>query len=167
MNHGFRIEKLRRDHAVEDFDCGKEALNRYLIRHALQSQLAEAASTYLVMEGFRVAGFYSLAVGEVAHANAPERVAKGLARYPVPVMLLARLAVNRDDHGRGVGAGLLMDAMARTVQVADIAGVRALVTNAKDDEARAFYEHFQFVGFPHDRYYLHLLIKDLRAAITA
>lgn len=167
MIPGFRVEKLRRDHAVEDFDCGKDALNRYLVRHALQSQLAEAASTYLVLEGFRVAGFYSLAVGEVAHANAPERLVKGLARHPVPVMLLARLAVNRDDHGRGVGAGLLMDAMARTLQVADIAGVRALVTNAKDDQARAFYEHFQFAGFPHDRYYLHLLIKDLRAAITS
>ena len=151
MSRGFRTEKLRRDHAVEEFDCGKEALNRFLIHHALQSQLAGAASTYLVMEGFRVAGFYSLAVGEVAYANAPERLVMGLARHPVPVMLLARLAVNRDDHGRGVGAGLLMDAMARTIQVADIAGVRALVTNAKDDEARAFYEHFQFAGFPQDR----------------
>ena len=164
MNFGIRMEKLRRDHPVDGFDCGNEALNRFLTRHALQSQMAGAANTYLAIDESRVVGFHSLAVGEVAHGAAPERLVKGLARHPV--MLLARLAVNREDQGRGLGAGLLMDAMARTLRVADIAGVRALVTNAKDDGARAFYGHFQFSRFPNDPYYLHLLIKDLRAALA-
>ena len=114
------------------------------------------------MEGDRVIGYYSLAVGAAAHAEAPPRVAKGLARHPVPVMLLARLAVDRAARGLGVGALLLHDALRRTLQAADIAGIRAVIVHAKDDDAKRFYEHFDFDPSPTDAYHLFLLIKGLR-----
>jgi predicted N-acetyltransferase YhbS len=107
----FRIEKLGRQHVLESFDCGKEPLNRFLVRHAMQNQQASASQTYLGLADDEVIGFYTLVVGEVAFAEAPERLHKGFARHPVPIMLLARLAVGASWHGRGVGEGLLKDAM--------------------------------------------------------
>jgi GNAT superfamily N-acetyltransferase len=160
----FRIEKLGRQHALESFDCGKEPLNRFLVRHAMQNQQASASQTYLGLADDEVIGFYTLVVGEVAFDRAPERLRKGLARHPVPIMLLARLAVSAGWHGRGIGKGLLKDAMLRTLQAADIAGIRALAVHAKDDEARAFYEAFDFVPSPTDPLHLFMLMKDLKAA---
>lgn len=163
---GLRIEKLDRTHVVEGFDCGKEALNRFLIRHALQSQLSGASNTYLAIAANRVVGFYSLAVGEIAYADAARRLTKGMARHPVPVMLLARLAVASGHQGKKLGAGLLKDAMLRTLQAADLAGIRALVVHAKDDAARGFYERYGFVPSPSDPYHLHILLKDVRRTIA-
>jgi GNAT superfamily N-acetyltransferase len=157
----FVIEKLARHHAVEDFDCGQAALNRFLIRFALSSQHANASQTYVGLADAAVVGFYTLVVGEVAYADAPERLTKGLARHPVPLMLLARLAVGAAWQGKGIGSGLLKDAMRRTVQAADIVGIRALAAHAKDDAARAFYAHFGFVASPTDPLHLFILIKDL------
>jgi GNAT superfamily N-acetyltransferase len=165
MTDAFSVEKLRRDHAVEGFDCGKEPLNRFLIRNALQNQQANASQTYvLVMQG-RVAGYHTLVVGEVAYDEAPERLKKGLARHPVPVMLLARLAVASDCQGRGIGPALLKDALLRTLQAADIAGIRAFMVHAKDDEARAFYAHFDFIASPSDPMHLYVLLKDVKALL--
>jgi GNAT superfamily N-acetyltransferase len=158
----FVVEKLARHHAVEIFDCGQAALNRFLLRFALSSQQANAAQTYVGLADAEIVGFYTLVVGEVAYADAPERLTKGLARHPVPLMLLARLAVSVAWQGRGIGAGLLKDAMRRTVQVADIVGIRALAAHAKDDAARAYYEHFGFVASPSDPLHLFILTKDLR-----
>jgi GNAT superfamily N-acetyltransferase len=160
----FVIEKLARHHVVEDFDCGQAALNRFLIRFALSSQHANASQTYVGLADAAVVGFYTLVVGEVAYADAPERLTKGLARHPVPLMLLARLAVGAAWQGKGIGSGLLKDAMRRTVQAADIVGIRALAAHAKDDAARAFYEHFGFVASPTDPLHVFILTKELRRA---
>ncbi len=156
MSDPLRIEKLRPDHAVAGFDCGQEELNRFLSRFALVNQLAGAAQTYIALSGEAVVGYDSLAVGEVAYDDAPGRLSKGLARHPVPIMLLARLAVGRGSQGQGIGAGLLKDAMLRTVQAADIAGIRALAVHAKDENARRFYEHFGFIPSPTDASHLYL-----------
>jgi len=161
-----RIEKLARTHAVESFDCGREALNRFLIRFALQNQQAGASQTYVALSEFEVVGYYTLVVGQVEHDEAPPRLTKGLARHPVPIMLLARLAVGAAWQGKGLGAGLLKDAMMRTLQAADIAGIRAFAVHAKDDEAKAFYERFDFVASPSDPYHLYRLLKDIRASIA-
>ena len=158
------IHKLDRRHIVETFDCGYEALNRYISRFALNNQTAGSAQTYVALSDEGVVGYYSLAVGAIAHSEAPTRIVKGLARHPVPVMLLARLAVDNEAKGKGLGAALLHDALARTLQAADIAGIRAIIVHAKDDEARRFYEHFDFDPSPTDPYHLYLLIKDLRKA---
>lgn len=156
------IEKLADHHAVAGFECGVEPLDRFLVAHALANQRSGSSQTYVALIGDAVIGYYSLSVGQVLHAGAPKRLAKGLPRYPVPIVLLARLAVHRDWHGQKLGAGLFVDAMRRTIQAADIAGVRALVVHAKDDRAKAFYQHFGFEAFSDDPLTLFRLIKDLR-----
>jgi GNAT superfamily N-acetyltransferase len=158
----FRVEKLTRQHAVDAFDCGEEALNRFLIRFALLNSLANASQTYVGLADEALIGFYTLAVGEVRYEDAPDRLTKGIARHPVPIMLLARLAVQRTWQAKGVGAGLLRDAVLRTLQAADIAGIRALAVHAKDEAARAFYRRFDFQDSPTDPLHLFALIKDLR-----
>ena len=162
---GFRIEKLDRKHNVEIFDCGREPLNRFLVRYALQSQQSGASQTYLALAGNEVVGYYTLVVGQVDYTDAPERMTKGLARHPVPIMLLARLAVAGRWQSQGLGQGLLKDSMLRTLQAAEIAGIRAFVVHAKDDQARLFYEHFDFVPSPTDPYHLFRLLKDIRALL--
>lgn len=161
------VEKLRAEHNVEGFDCGREALNRYLLRYAWQNQQAGAAQTYLGLVDAFVIGYHTLAVGQVSWEHAPERLTKGLARHPIPVMLLARLAVDKRWHGHGVGKALLKDAMQRTLQAADIAGIRAFAVNAKDDDARNFYQKFDFVPSPTDPMHLFVLLKDVRKMIAA
>jgi hypothetical protein len=126
MSDALRIEKLRRDHAVESFDCGKAPLNRFLIQFAFQNQQANASQTYLAVRDDEVIGYYTLVFGEVAFEDAPDRLKRGDARHPVPLMILARLAVASNAQGERLGAGLLKDAMIRTLQAADIAGLRAL-----------------------------------------
>lgn len=158
-----RIEKLQRTHGIDGFDCGQEALNRFLIRYALQNQQAESSQTYVVLAGEDVIGYYTLVVGQVEYEDASERLKKGLPRHPVPIMLLARLAIAAGWQGKGLGSGLLKDAIVRTLHAADIAGIRAFAVHAKDDRARRFYEHFGFVASPSDPYHLFRLIKDLRA----
>ncbi|OHX35361.1 GNAT family N-acetyltransferase [Methylomonas sp. LWB] len=162
---GFRIEKLRRDHPVDRFTCGHEELDRFLIRYALGNQQANASQTYVGLHDQDVIGFYSLVVGEVAFNDAPERLTKGLARHPVPVMLLARLAVSTAWQGRKIGSGLLKDAMLRTLQAADIGGIRAFAVHAKDSPAKRFYERFGFAPSPTDSLHLYRLIKDLRRSL--
>jgi GNAT superfamily N-acetyltransferase len=160
-----KIEKLQRSHKLDDFDCGQEALNRFLIRNALQNQQSEASQTYVALADDKVVGYYTLVVGEVAFESAHERLTKGLARHPVPIMLLARLAIVTAWQGKGLGSGLLKDAMHRTVQAADIAGIRAFAVHAKDDAAKSFYEHFGFEPLPSDPYHLFRLLKDLRKGL--
>lgn len=164
---GWAIQKLDRHHIADFFDCGYQDLNRYISRFALNNQSAGSAQTYVALTDEKVVGYFSLAVGAVAHSQAPTRMVKGLARHPVPVMLLARLAVDKAAMGRGLGAALLHDALARTLQAADIAGIRAVIVHAKDEEARRFYEHFDFDPSPTDPYHLYLLIKDLRKAASS
>jgi GNAT superfamily N-acetyltransferase len=164
---GFRIEKLRRDHPLDNFTCGCDELDRFLIRYALGNQQANASQTYIGLHGQDVIGFYSLVVGEVAFGDAPERLTKGLAHHPVPVMLLARLAVSTVWQGRKIGSGLLKDAMLRTLQAADIGGIRAFAVHAKDTPAKQFYERFGFVPSPTDPLHLYRLIKDLRRSLEA
>lgn len=158
------IRKLSDSDDASAFDCGKEPLDRFLKRYALINQKAGSSQTYVVCRGERqIVGYYSLAVGAVAHARTPERLSKGLARHPVPVMLLARLAVDRSAQGHGLGKALLKDALLRTLQAAGIAGIRALLVHAKDEEARAWYERFDFEPSPTDPCHLFLLLKDLRS----
>jgi len=158
-----RIEKLTRQHVLDDFDCGHEALNRFLLRFSWPNQQANASQTYVGLDDNAVIGFYTLVVGEVAYDGAPERLTKGLARHPVPIMLLARMGVRVGMQGRGIGAGLVKDAMLRTIAAADIAGIRAFVVHAKEDTARAFYAHLGFESFTDLPLTLYRLLKDIRA----
>lgn len=156
------IHKLSAEDVTDPFDCGRDELNRFLKRFALANQAADAAQTYVTSRARRVVGYYSLAVGSVQSEDSPSRAVKGMARHPVPVMILARLAVDRSDQGSGIGNALLKDALLRTAQAADIAGIRALVVHAKDEDARRWYEQFDFEPSPTDPLHLFLLLKDLK-----
>lgn len=157
-----RIEKFQREPAVEAFDCGVAEPNSFLQRFALINQQNGPSQTYIGLVDRTVAGYHSLAFGQVTHAHTPERVTKGLSHHPIPIMLLARLAVDRAWQGQGIGSGLLKDAMLQTLNAADIAGIRALTVHAKDEKARAFYEHFDFIHSPSDPFHLFILLKDVR-----
>jgi GNAT superfamily N-acetyltransferase len=161
-----RVEKLRRDHPVENFDCGREELNRYLVRYAWQNQQTGAAQTYVGIVGEIIVGYHSLAVASMTLEDAPERQTKGLAKHPVPVMLLARIATDHRRPGQGVAKALLRDAMQRTLRASEIALIGALAVHAKDEEARHFYEHFDFVPSPTDPLHLFVLLKDVRRMIA-
>lgn len=159
------IEKLTQAHEVDSFDCGQAELNRFLKHQAWVSQQANSARTYVLAERGVVRGYFSLAAGSVAHESASTRVRKGQARHAIPVILLARLAVDRALQGQGVGAALLKDALLRTAAAAETIGARALLVHAKDERARGFYEHFGFEPSPSDPLHLMLVMKDLKARI--
>lgn len=159
------VRKLAAADKLDGFDCGQPALNQFLQRYALNSQKASSAQTYVCSQGEVVVGFYSLAVGSVEPSAAPSRVTKGLARHPVPVMILARLAVDKNHQRKGLGQALLKDALLRTAQAADIAGVRCLLVHAKDAVARQWYLNWEFEPSPSDPYHLFLMLKDLKALL--
>lgn len=159
------VRKLAGSDAVDAFDCGQPALNQFLQRFALVNQKANSAQTYVSCCSGSVAGFYSLAVGSVEPAAAAPRVTKGMPQHPVPVMILARLAVDMQHQGMGLGKALLKDALLRTAQAADIAGIRALLVHAKDEQARQWYLNWEFEPSPSDPYHLFLLMKDLKAMV--
>ena len=156
------VEKLSSVHDVAPFDCGTSSLNVWLQRYARQNQIADAAQTYVVHRSYRVTGYFALTYGSVQPEETPVRIIKGLAKHPVPVVLLARLAVDRHEAGRGLGKALLKQALIQVDAAADIAGARALLVHAIDEPARGFYEHFGFVPSPVDTYTLLLLMKHLR-----
>jgi len=163
--HKFEIEKLRREHDLSLFDCGNPTLTNWLRKFAWTNQQADSAKTYVALAEDRVVGYYALTTGSVHKHESPERIAKGLANHPVGVILLARLAVDHTQQGKGLGKALLFDALERTEEAADIIGVRAVLVHAIDDAARRFYEHFNFDASPIDPFQLMLLLKDLRKAL--
>jgi GNAT superfamily N-acetyltransferase len=158
-----RIEKLHRSHNVDAFDCGHDALNRFLIRI---NQHANDSQTYVALSDAEVIGYYTLVFGQVAFEDAPLRLTKGVARHPVPIMLLARLAVSTAWQRKGIGKGLLKDALLRSLQAADIAGLRVLAVHAKNEEARVWYQQFDFIPSPSDPFHLVILLKDIRALLA-
>jgi len=142
-------EKLSSVHNVSGFDSGEPALDDWLRRRAVQNEASGASRTYVVCVGRKLVGYYTLAAGAVAHAEAPGRLRRNMPD-PVPVMVLGRLAVDRTIHGQGVGTGLLRDAVLRTVQAAEIVGIRAILVHAISEAARRFYEKYGFVASPLD-----------------
>ena len=164
--HNFEpVHKLSIADGVESFDCGHVALNEFLQRFALVNQRSNSSQTYASCNAGQVAGFYSLAVGSVEPSHSAPRVIKGIPRHPVPVMILARLAIDQRYQRQGLGKALLKNALLRTVQAADIAGIRALLVHAKDEEARNWYRQWGFEESPTDAYHLFLLVKDIKALL--
>ena len=131
-------EPLADRHLIDGFRCGEPELERWLTQRARRNQREGASRTFVVCDGPRVIGYYCLAAGAVARAAAPGNIRRNMPD-PVPVMVLGRLAVDSDWAGRGVGRGLLKDAILRTVRVAGEAGVRALLAHAISPAAKAFY----------------------------
>lgn len=149
---------------VADFDSGEPTLDEYLRGRALANHVEGASRCFVTCRDGRVVGFYALAPAAVERAGTPGRVRRNMPD-PVPVILLSRLAIDRKEQGRGLGAALLRDAITRAVAAAGIIGVRALLVHALHEQARAFYAHFDFEPSPTDPLHLLLLIKDARTVI--
>jgi GNAT superfamily N-acetyltransferase len=160
-------EPLRPDAVLEGFDCGRPSLNVWLTEHARVAAAAGSARTYVITDSrqARVVGYHALTAAGVERAAATARAIKGMPRYPVPVVLLARLAVDRSVSGRGLGAWLLRDAMTRALGASETIGIRAMLVHALDAEARAFYRRHGFEASPTDRLHLMILITDIEAAL--
>lgn len=155
-------QALDAHHRLEEFDCGKSALTDWLLRHARQAQGSGSARTFVVCDGERVAGYFSLTVGQIDTLEAPERIRRGMGQYPIPLVILARLAVDLDYQGQGLGFSLLQDAIRRTLAIAEQAGIRSLLTHPIDADAEAFYRRFGFESTPENERQLILLLKDAR-----
>ena len=155
-------------HSVASFDCGVEALNSFLKNHALQNQRNNSARTFVSTrtDGPEVVGFYSLCAASVDFEQTPERIRKGLARHEVPLVLLARLAVDSSCKGQGLGASLLQDAFGRFMKAQEAIGARALLAHAKDEVAKAFYEKYGFVATEGLPFHLYILTKTIKQTLS-
>lgn len=148
------------------FDCSKPPLNEFLQKHALVAQRANTARSYVALRGVRVVGYYSLTSASIEAGSAAGRITKGTGRYPmVPATLLARLAVDRSEAGRGLGKALLKDAFVRFLRAQEIVASRVLLVHAIDDDARQFYARFGFETSSVDKYHLYLLTKDIKKTL--
>jgi GNAT superfamily N-acetyltransferase len=165
--HYSQPEPLDKRHLLDAFECGEVALDDWLKKYARTAQGSGSARVYVTTnDGKTVVGYYALAAAHVQPEAATERVSKGEpARRPIPVVLLARLAVDKNHHGRGIGRSLLQDAVLRSLQAAEFIGARAMLIHAKHDSARAWYEQYGFERSPTDPLHLMLLMKDLRAFV--
>ncbi|MEA3510680.1 MAG: GNAT family N-acetyltransferase [Actinomycetota bacterium] len=163
------LRPVRRVEANDDldrFDCGVPALDEWLRRFGLSDQRAGASVTYVVERDSQIVGFYTLAPHTIDHEGARGRLGAGLPRQrPIPVILLARLGLDRSVQGTGLGGDLLKDALARCAAAADDIGGRAVLVHAKHERAAAFYRRHGFVPLEQNPNHLYVLMKDLRASI--
>ncbi len=160
------VRRLVADDDLDRFDCGVHVLNEWLVRFAWSDQRAGASVSYILERGPRVVGFYTLAPHVIEPDQAAQRLKGGLPHHgPIPVILLARLGLDHTEHGTGLGAALLRNALGRCAAAADEIGGRAVVVHAKDDTAAGFYQRFGFTPLAGNAQHLYLLMKDLRASI--
>jgi GNAT superfamily N-acetyltransferase len=152
-------------HDVTDFACGEESLDRWLHRYAGQSERRDATRTFVAAEHGVVRGYYTLVAGQLEHVEATETVRKGLSRhFPIPVAILARLAVDERSQGQGLGASLLNDALKRICRAAQEVAVRAVVVHAINQAAVDFYERFGFRGLSEAPRSLMVTLAELNKA---
>lgn len=162
-----RLTLLAAEHDVGGFDCGREQLNAWLIRHALASHRADIARTFILLDGKAVAGYVNLTTGSARHDELPRRFARGTPRHRIPTILVARLAVGRRFQGRQLGTRLLAEALRRAVAVSDAAAARVVVVDAIDEHAAGFYRDRGFIASPEDPLRLFRKMSDIRRTIGA
>jgi GNAT superfamily N-acetyltransferase len=150
------------------FDCGESARNEWLQKYAWQNHTGGAARVYVAIdpEPRRIAGYFCLSAASVEYAGAPARVGKGLARHPIPVVLIGRLGVDLRYQGQGLARFLVREAFQRTVTIADMIGVRAVMVRAKDDSLSAFYGKLGFESSVPDPRLLFIAIKDVKKSLA-
>lgn len=157
-------EPLAGDHDVSVFQSGEATLDEWLMRRALKNQETGASRTYVVAGERRVVGYYALASGSVLAAETPGSIRRNMPD-PIPVMVLGRLAVDQTWQGKGLGKALLRDAVLRTLQAAQIAGIRAILVHALHEQSAAFYRNAGFVPSPISEHTLLLALKDAKAVL--
>lgn len=161
-----RIERLDRTHARERFECGQPSLDRFIKELVSQYEKRNLGRTYVAVRGDdrRVLGYYTLSSGALAFQSLPAQAAKKLPKHPVPVVLLARLAVDRSEQGKRLGERLLVDALVRAVVLSGSVGVHAVVVDAIDERARAFYEKYGFMPLLDGELRLFLSVATIASA---
>lgn len=162
-----RLERLGPDHVVTEFDCGNEELNHWLRQHGLAAQRMDSARTFVLTRGTKVLGYFSLTMGSVRRADAPAKLVRGLPAYPVGMVLLARLAVDEQEQGSGLGRLLLAEGLRKAVLAGEAAAARLVVVDAIDDAAVGFYERHGFIAVPGHSHRLYRRMKDIRASLDA
>lgn len=164
------VRRLERNDDLETFDSTKPELDNWLRDFAYSDQQASVSVTYVLPRGGRVVGYYTIAphtidrreyrdVGRLGAGQPSER--------EIPVFLLARLALDKSEHGTGLGGDLLQDALIRCVSGSSEYGGRAVVVHAKHDKAASFYEHYEFSRLPENELHLYLLVKDIRKSLES
>jgi GNAT superfamily N-acetyltransferase len=154
-------EALNESHLLDQFECGEPTLDDWLRRRALANQASGASRTYVTCRGFQVVGYYALATGGITSNEAPGRLRRNMPD-PIPVIVLGRLAIDRREQGKGLGALLLRDAVARTYQIAQNVGVAGMLVHALSQDAKQFYEHWGFVESPANPMTLVARLKDMK-----
>jgi GNAT superfamily N-acetyltransferase len=155
-----RPEPLNFDHIVSGFSCGKPELDEWLQKRALANQVSGGTKTHVVAEDGRVIGFYALGNGAIAHSDVRGRTRRNIPD-PIPVVILARMAVGEKHRGSGLGSALLQSAIETTLAAARTIGITCLIVHAKDEDAQSFYRHFDFEQSPTDRLHLILRLGDV------
>jgi GNAT superfamily N-acetyltransferase len=158
------IDRLTAEHDVSTFDCGVAEVDDWIRRYAVAAQVMDSARTFVAVQG-TVIGYFSLTMGSVRKKDAPQKLVRGLPGYPVGMVLLARLAVDKKAQGDGIGTLLLAEALRRAVAAGEAAAARLVVVDAIDDNAEAFYRHFGFLPAPEHPHRLFRRMKDIRASL--
>lgn len=164
-SQGLRLERLDAEHDLFKFDSGNDELDGWLQRHGLAAQQMDSARTFVLVEQDRVVGYFSLTMGSVLRQDAPAKLVRGLPAYPVGMVLLARLAVDRSEQGIGLGATLLAEALRKAVAAGDAAAARLVVVDAIDEDAAFFYECHGFIPAPDNPLRLYRRMKDIAASL--
>lgn len=158
-------EHLTADHNLAAFDSGVPELDDWLQRRALPNDVMRASRTFVAVAGGRVVGYYALATGAVSQRRATGKVRRNMPE-PIPVMVLARLAVDHEYPGKGLGSSLLRDALLRTLSAAEIAGIRAVLLHAISDDAKRFYLHHGFAESPIEPMTLMITLPDVEKSLS-
>jgi predicted N-acetyltransferase YhbS len=161
------LERLDAHHDVSIFDSGNEVLDGWLRRHAIAAQRMDSARTFVATRNGRVIGYFSLTMGSMLRAEAPVKLVRGMPAYPVGMVLLARLAVDQSQQGRGVGAMLLAEALRKAIAAGEVAAARLIVVDDVDEDAAAFYQRYGFVRTPENPLRLYRRMKDVRASLDS
>lgn len=165
MSNDFSAPRhLGREHDVSEFECGVAELDTWLKNRALQNEASGASRTFVITAASRVVGYYALATGAVSHVTATGRVRRNMPD-PVPVMVLARLAVDGEYQRKGLGVALLKDALLRTLQASEIAGIRAVLLHTMSEASKRFYLDHGFAESPIDPMTMMITVEDLEWAI--
>jgi GNAT superfamily N-acetyltransferase len=160
-----RLERLCSDHDLSGFACGVDELDEWLRSHALAAQKMDSARTFVVVRGRRVVGYVSLAMGSVQRADAPARLVRGMPAYPVGMVLIARLAIDKPEQGSGLGTRLLADALRMAVLAGESVAARLVVVDAIDESAAQFYRRHGFTDTLDHPLRLYRRMKDVRASL--
>lgn len=162
---GLRLERLDAHHDLSAFESGSDDLDDWLRRHAIAAQKLDSARTFVLTRNGTVIGYFSLTMGSVLRADAPQRLVRGLPGYPVGMVLLARLAIHRGEQGKGFGALLLTEALRKAVVAGEAAAARLVVVDAVDEEAAGFYNRFGFTPAPEHPLRLYRRMAEVRMSL--